>query len=382
MESAATGSASAVDSLQFRHVVGHLASGVTILTTEFEGRQYGMTASSVTSLSADPPMMLACINNSVRTAAAVAGSGRFVVNVLGEEQGELAYRFAGSGDEKFRDLALEEGRLHVPMLSEALAHIECEVVEQVVGGTHTVFLGRVVSAEANAGQPLTYFRGGFGRFQFAEDDEAYVRIRDQVLSRVYPPDHTLLVEDLARALGVERSAAFYALTRLASDGLVRRDPERGYVITAFDVHTSEETFDARLAIELGVIELAIGSVSDEELIELRAAFERMAALLVGDRFVDFHAYLDANYAFHEFVVSLAHNPLLTTMFGRLSIKSVMTRSFGSTPVTSQLFIDVQRDLTEAFERGDAEAARRAARGYCEAAKRRVREILEHTGGRL
>jgi DNA-binding GntR family transcriptional regulator len=346
MESAATGSASVVDSLQFRHVVGHLASGVTILTTEFEGRQYGMTASSVTSLSADPPMMLACINNSVRTAAAVAGSGRFVVNVLGEEQGELAYRFAGSGDEKFRDLAL------------------------------------VVSAEANAGQPLTYFRGGFGRFQFAEDDEAYVRIRDQVLSRVYPPDHTLLVEDLARALGVERSAAFYALTRLASDGLVRRDPERGYVITAFDVHTSEETFDARLAIELGVIELAIGSVSDEELIELRAAFERMAALLVGDRFVDFHAYLDANYAFHEFVVSLAHNPLLTTMFGRLSIKSVMTRSFGSTPVTSQLFIDVQRDLTEAFERGDAEAARRAARGYCEAAKRRVREILEHTGGRL
>jgi len=199
---------------------------------------------------------------------------------------------------------------------------------------------------------------------------------------VYAPDHVLLVEDLAHALGVERSAAFYALTRLASDGLVRRDPERGYVVTAFDAHTSEETFDARLAIELGVIELAIGSASSEELGELRAAFERMAALLVGDRFVDFHAYLDANYAFHEFLVSLAHNPLLTTMFGRLSIKSVMTRSFGSTPVTSQLFIDVQRELTEAFERGDADAARRAARGYCEAAKRRVREILEHTGGRL
>jgi DNA-binding GntR family transcriptional regulator len=203
-----------------------------------------------------------------------------------------------------------------------------------------------------------------------------------VLSRVYPPDHALLLEDLARDLGVDRSAAFYALTRLASDGLVRRDPVRGYVITAFDAHTSEETFDARLAIELGVIDLAIDSTTPEELTELRAAFERMAALLVGDRFVDFHDYLDANYAFHERLVSLAHNPLLTTMFGRLSIKSVMTRSFGSTPVTSQVFIDVQRELTEAFERGDAPAARAAARGYCEAAKRRVREILEHTGGRL
>ena len=382
MESPATGSTAVVDPLQFRHVVGHLASGVTILTTEFDGQKYGMTASSVTSLSADPPMMLACINNAVRTATAVAGSGRFVVNILGADQGELAYRFATSGEGKFREVGVREGKLGVPMLSEALAHIECEVVEQVVGGTHTVFMGKVVSAEANAGQPLTYYRGGFGRFEFAQDDEAYVRARDQVLSRVYPPDHALLLEDLAGDLGVDRCGAFYALTRLASDGLVRRDPDRGYVITAFDAHTSEETFDARLAIELGVIELAIGWVTPEEIAELRARFERMAALLVGDRFVDFHDYLDANYAFHEHLVSLAHTPLLTTMFGRLSIKSVMTRSFGSTPVTSQLFIDVQRELTEAFERADAPAARRAAREYCEAAKRRVREILAHTGGRL
>ena len=75
----------------------------------------------------------------------------------------------------------------------------------------------------------------------------------------------------------------------------------------------------------------------------------MAALLVGDRFVDFHAYLDANYAFHEYLVSLARNPLLTATFGGLSIKSVMTRSFGSTPVTSQKFIEVQRRLIEGVE---------------------------------
>ena len=81
-------------------------------------------------------------------------------------------------------------------------------------------------------------------------------------------------------------------------------------------------------------------------------------------------------------MSLAGNPLLTATFGGLSIKNVMTRSFGSTPVTSEKFVDVQRRLTEAFEAGDKDAARAAAREYCELAKERVREILDHTGGRL
>ena len=81
-------------------------------------------------------------------------------------------------------------------------------------------------------------------------------------------------------------------------------------------------------------------------------------------------------------MSLAHNPLLTSTFGRLSIKSVMTRSFGSTPVTSQKFVEVQGRLVEAFERRDPDAAGSAAADYCDAAKERVREILAFTGGRL
>jgi DNA-binding FadR family transcriptional regulator len=108
----------------------------------------------------------------------------------------------------------------------------------------------------------------------------------------------------------------------------------------------------------------------------------MAAQLVGDRFVDFDAYLDANYAFHAALVGLAHNPLLDATFGSLSIKRVMTRSFGSTPVTSQKFIEVQQQLMEAVEAGDQDGSRAAARAYCDLAKDRVREILAHTGGRL
>jgi flavin reductase (DIM6/NTAB) family NADH-FMN oxidoreductase RutF/DNA-binding GntR family transcriptional regulator len=382
MKPATTSTVPSVDAAHFRHVVGHLPSGVTVVTTEANERRHGMTASSVTSLSMDPPMMLACINNAVPTADAVSASGRYVVNVLGEHQGELARQFATASRDKFRDVAVHTGSLGLPLLSDALAHIECEVAERVVGGTHTIFLGRVISATAGAGQPLTYFRGGFGRFEFARDDEVYGRARDLVLSRVYPADHALALEELADQLGVDEAAAFYALTRLSSDGLVRRDPDRGYVIAPFDVHTSDETFDARLAIELGVIAIAMARVTPEEVAELRRRFDAMAALLVGDRFVDFHGYLDANYSFHEHLVSLAHNPLLTSTFGLLSIKSVMTRSFGSTPLTSQKFVEVQGRLVEAFERRDGSGAERAALAYCELAKERVREILAFTGGRL
>ena len=103
--------------------------------------------------------------------------------------------------------------------------------------------------------------------------------------------------------------------------------------------------------------MVVGRVPEPELVELRSRFEAMAALLVGERFVDFDRYLDANYAFHEGLVSLAHSAPLTTAFAQLHIKSVMTRSFGVTPVTSQSFVEAQRGITEGIERGDADAAR-------------------------
>lgn len=371
-----------VDPREFRHVVGHLASGVTVVTTQHDGVRYGMTASSVTSLSADPPMMLACLNNSVPTAGAVSRAGRYTVNILGEGGGELAYRFAVPSDDKFAGVDTRPGLLGLPLISDALAHIECEVVEEVVGGTHTIFLGRVLAAEVGDGSPLTYFQGGFGRFEFAKDDEVYRQARQQVLERVYAPGDVVELAVLARSLEVDESACFYALTRLASDGLVRRDPQRGYVITPLDVSASDATFNARLAIEVGVIDQVIGHVPASRLAELRRRFEVMATLLVGDRFVDFDAYLEANYRFHESLVDLADNAVLSATFGSLSIKQVMTRSFGSTAVTSQRFIDAQRHITEAFENGDRDGATASVRAYSELAKSRVREILEQSGGLL
>jgi flavin reductase (DIM6/NTAB) family NADH-FMN oxidoreductase RutF/DNA-binding FadR family transcriptional regulator len=372
----------AVDADLFRHVVGHLASGVTVVTTRVDGRDHGMTASSVTSLSMDPPMMLACINNAVPTATAIERSGRFTVNVLGQAHGDLAYQFATPGPDKFDGVPIDRGAGGVPLLANAIASLECEVTEQVLGGTHSVFLGHVISATARDGAPLTYFRGGFGRFEFARNDRAYEQARDMVLSRVFAADHVITVDELADHLDGDRGRAFYALTRLASDGLVRRDPERGYVIAPFDVRTSDDTFEARLAIELGVIDRVAGEADPRLLAVARRHLETMSRYLVGDHFEDFHAYLDANYAFHESIVALSGNPLLVAAFGSLSIKNVMARSFGVTAQSSATFLAVQRDLLEALENGDADAARAAARAYCDLAKARTRQLLALTGGQV
>lgn len=372
----------ALDSATFRHVVGHLASGVTVITTGEQDEKHGMTASSVTSLSADPPMMLACLNRNSPTAQEVSKAKRFAINVLGQGHEHLATQFAVPSEDKFKGVAINRGVLGLPLLADALAHLECEVVEEVSGGTHSIFLGRVVRATANDGAPLTYFRGGFGRFEFARDDSVYQRARQLVLERYFLAGHVISLEDLAHELEVDSSSAFYALTRLTSDGLVQRDPDRGYVVVPFDVRTSDQAFDARCVIELGVIDIALGRASEAELKVLRERFDAMAVQLVGDRFVDFDKYLEANLAFHERLVALANNSFLTSTFGRLSLRSVMTRSFGSTPVSSQEFINVHRRLLEAFEGADAESAREAVRRYTELAKARVREILSHTGGRL
>ncbi|MFC7401855.1 flavin reductase family protein [Citricoccus sp. GCM10030269] len=151
-----------VDSGRFREVVGHFATGVTVISTRLGERSFGTTASSVASLSVDPPMMLACLNRGSATHGAVSQTGRFAVNVLSTDQAGLARAFAQKGDDKFQGVAHALGAQGMPLLDGALAALECEVTEVATGGTHTVFMGRVLSAEARPGRPLAYFRGQLG----------------------------------------------------------------------------------------------------------------------------------------------------------------------------------------------------------------------------
>ena len=90
-----------VDCDVFRNVIGHFASGVTVITSRGDDKDHGMTASAVTSLSMDPPMLLVCINDRNPTAHAVSASGAFAVNILAESQADLAEQFGRPGDDKF-----------------------------------------------------------------------------------------------------------------------------------------------------------------------------------------------------------------------------------------------------------------------------------------
>lgn len=157
--------AEACDQALFREVIGHFATGVAVVTARHDGVDYGMTASAVASLSLEPPTLLVCLSRESVTHRAIQSAGAFGVNVLTEAQGAIARRFAGTDRaQKFHELRVRHGELGQPLLLDALARLECRVDEPVTGGTHTIFLGTVQTAEAGEGAPLAYFRGKFGRF--------------------------------------------------------------------------------------------------------------------------------------------------------------------------------------------------------------------------
>jgi flavin reductase (DIM6/NTAB) family NADH-FMN oxidoreductase RutF len=151
---------------EFRDVIGHFASGVTVITAFHDGKPFGTTASAFTSLSLEPPMVLVCMNKTSETGMAIHAAGHFAVNILSEEQQEEAKRFAGKGENKFDGLETAPGIWGEPLLPGSLATLECQVTEETTGGTHWVFLAEVLKGSTGNGAPLAYWRGAFGRLIF------------------------------------------------------------------------------------------------------------------------------------------------------------------------------------------------------------------------
>jgi flavin reductase (DIM6/NTAB) family NADH-FMN oxidoreductase RutF len=149
---------------EFRRVLGHFATGVTIVTTcDADARPSGLTVSAFASLSLDPPLVLVCIDHKSQTYPALRESGRFAINVLALGQEALSRRFASTQAGKFDGLAYQISDLKLPLLGAALAHIECMTVSTHVEGDHTIFVGRVERTGINDGDPLLYFRGRYNR---------------------------------------------------------------------------------------------------------------------------------------------------------------------------------------------------------------------------
>jgi flavin reductase (DIM6/NTAB) family NADH-FMN oxidoreductase RutF len=146
---------------QFKLAMSHFASGVTVVTTEHEGRLYGLTVASFASLSLHPPLVLVCIEKNVKSHDAIAASGKFAVNILETAQGDLSNRFASRLDDKFAGVAVHHGTLGLPLLDGALTTIECRLHAQLPGGDHSIFIGEVADAQTREGVPLLYFRSAY-----------------------------------------------------------------------------------------------------------------------------------------------------------------------------------------------------------------------------
>jgi flavin reductase (DIM6/NTAB) family NADH-FMN oxidoreductase RutF/DNA-binding GntR family transcriptional regulator len=343
--------ATSVDREGFRETIGHFATGVAVITTASGGRRYGMTASAVTSLSLDPPMLLVCINRSAPTCAAVGEQRTFAVNILTENQGELAERFARPSEDKFAGVEVAEGITGAPLLVAALARIECRVAEQVTGGSHTVFLGDVVAADAAPGSPLTYFRGRFGTLGLAEDEAVYAELRRRVLRGDYGEGEPLDVTALAAELKTEQWHVYHALTQLVGEDLVTREPGRGYVLAAVDLAAIEDALLGRRAIEIGAAELSVGRTTPAQLGELRAAMEETRRH-VEDGLLDVHGYATANAAFHERIVSLARSDALLHAYRRLGLAGILARSLQPASGGLAELVEDHRELVEAYELGN------------------------------
>jgi 3-hydroxy-9,10-secoandrosta-1,3,5(10)-triene-9,17-dione monooxygenase reductase component len=143
-------------------MLGRFATGVTVLTvTAPDARPHGMTASSLASVSLEPPLVLVCIGHSARMHPLITHAEAFVVNVLAADQEELSRRFADPCDDRFDGISYRTTPAGLVHLDGALAHIHCLRESLHEAGDHTIVLGRVVGGDSCEGWPLMYFRGNY-----------------------------------------------------------------------------------------------------------------------------------------------------------------------------------------------------------------------------
>src|SRR4051812_18088179 len=147
----------------FRAVMGHFATGVTVVTASGPRGPLGMTATAVSSPPLAPLLLLVCFDTGARTLRVVRDQERFAVNVLASGQGELARLFASKAPEAEKFAGVQHS-VHdgIPVIEGTLAWVGCRLERLVPGGDHTIGIGAVTAAEiAGGGDPLMWYRGAY-----------------------------------------------------------------------------------------------------------------------------------------------------------------------------------------------------------------------------
>ncbi len=161
-----------VSDAEFRATLGRFATGVTVVAT-CEGKSpIGLTVNAFASISLEPPLVMISIDKRSHMNVAIPQEGAFAVSILTTEQQELSRRFAGQiGDRanRFRGVSWRTEATGSPILSDALAWIDCRVEAIYDGGDHSIILGRVEALGTATGEPLLYYRGQYGSLELPAD---------------------------------------------------------------------------------------------------------------------------------------------------------------------------------------------------------------------
>jgi 3-hydroxy-9,10-secoandrosta-1,3,5(10)-triene-9,17-dione monooxygenase reductase component len=157
------GAPSIVDPRLMREVLGHFASGVTVVTADTEDGPIGFTCQSFSSLSLDPPLIAFAPARTSQTWPRLRDMGRFCVNVLAEGQDAVSQNFARSGADKFAGVAWTPSPHGSPVLDDVVAWIDGELWAEYDGGDHTIVVARVLDLGAHPDRrPLLFHRGTYG----------------------------------------------------------------------------------------------------------------------------------------------------------------------------------------------------------------------------
>jgi 3-hydroxy-9,10-secoandrosta-1,3,5(10)-triene-9,17-dione monooxygenase reductase component len=154
------------DPRSFRDALGRFATGVAFVTAALDGEPAGLIVNSLTSVSLEPPLVSFCPSRSSLTWSRMRRTGRFGVNVLGRQHEQFAIRATPAGADRFAGLDWQPGPGGVPLLTDALASLDCEIVAEHPAGDHWIVVGRVDALHTSPNRDtLVFFAGAFGGLQ-------------------------------------------------------------------------------------------------------------------------------------------------------------------------------------------------------------------------
>jgi flavin reductase (DIM6/NTAB) family NADH-FMN oxidoreductase RutF len=153
-----------IDSETFRRLLSRFASGIAIVTARDDDRDLGMTVSAFCSVSLSPPLVLVCVDRGASMHGVLLRHPKMGISIMASEHEAHCRRFADKKEtRRFQGVSFTRGDSGVALLDEAMAHLECQLVQHCDAGDHTIFVAEVERGAMREARPIVYYRGQFAQ---------------------------------------------------------------------------------------------------------------------------------------------------------------------------------------------------------------------------